>query len=83
MVITSDDPPKEMKGSGIPVTGSSPMTAPMLMTAWLVIQHVAATASSAPKRSGARPAARSPYQASAPNRAEHDQRPDQTRLPRR
>ena len=39
-VITSDDPPKEMKGSGMPVTGSTPMTAPMLITAWLVIQVV-------------------------------------------
>ena len=39
-VITSDEPPKEMNGRGIPVTGSTPITAPMLMTAWLVIHVV-------------------------------------------
>ena len=32
MVITSDEPPKEMNGSGIPVTGSTPTTAPMLIS---------------------------------------------------
>ena len=57
-VITSDDPPKEMKGRGIPVTGRTPMTAPMLMTAWLVIHVVTPTATRQPKRSGARLAAR-------------------------
>ena len=31
MVITSDEPPKEMNGSGMPVTGSTPTTAPTLM----------------------------------------------------
>jgi len=29
MVITSEDPPNEMNGSGMPVTGSKPITAPM------------------------------------------------------
>lgn len=28
------DPPKETIGRGMPVMGSSPTTAPMLMTAW-------------------------------------------------
>src|ERR1019366_10303470 len=69
MVMRREDPPKEMKGRGIPVTGSRPITAPMLITAWLVIQQVAATASRAPKRSGARLAARNPYQARAPKSA--------------
>ena len=33
-VVTSADPPAETSGSGTPMTGSSPMTAPMLMIAW-------------------------------------------------
>ena len=53
-VITSDEPPKEMNGRGMPVTGSTPITAPMLMIAWLVIQVVTPTATRQPKRSGAR-----------------------------
>ena len=65
MVMTSEEPPKEMKGRGIPVTGRSPTTAPMLITAWLVTQVVTPTASRLPNRSGARVAARSPYQARA------------------
>ena len=51
-VITSDEPPKEMNGSGMPVTGSTPMTAPMLMTAWLVIQVVTPTATQAAEAVG-------------------------------
>ena len=34
MVVISAEPPNDTNGSGIPVTGSSPTTAPMLMTAW-------------------------------------------------
>src|SRR6516162_7844038 len=65
MVMTSEDPPKETKGSGTPVTGSRPTTAPILITAWLTIQAVMPAASSAPKRSGARQAARTPATAKA------------------
>ena len=68
-VITSEDPPKEMNGSGIPVTGSTPITAPTLMIVSDVIQATMASASRPPNRSGARVAARSPNQASAPSRA--------------
>ena len=32
MVITRDEPPKEMNGSGMPVTGRTPITAPTLIT---------------------------------------------------
>ena len=32
-VVTSEDPPAETSGSGTPMTGKSPMTAPMLMMA--------------------------------------------------
>ena len=63
------------------MTGSTPMTAPMLMTAWLVIQQVAATAS---KRAEAvrapASAARSPYHASAPNSPSTMQRAQQPAL---
>jgi hypothetical protein len=31
--ITNEDPPKEMKGSGIPFVGKSPQATPMLMSA--------------------------------------------------
>ena len=68
IVMIRDDPPKEMKGSGMPVTGRTPMTAPMLITAWLVIQVVMPTARRLPNRSGARVAARRPNQARAKNR---------------
>ena len=53
----------------MPVTGSTPITAPMLITAWLVIHMVMPTANRLPNRSGAPVAARSPYQARAKNRA--------------
>ena len=33
IVTSSDEPPKDMNGSGTPVTGSRPITAPMLMNA--------------------------------------------------
>ena len=67
-VITRDDPPKEMNGRGIPVTGSTSITAPMFMTAWLTIQHVMPIATSIAKRSGALRAALSPSQPRPRNR---------------
>jgi len=52
-LMTSDDPPAETNGSGIPVTGMRPTTTPMLMNAWMQIHAVIPAASSAPKVSGA------------------------------
>ena len=46
--MTSDDPPAETNGSGMPVTGSSPTTTAMLMKAWMQIQPVTPAASRAP-----------------------------------
>ena len=40
-VIAKDEPPAETKGNWSPVTGSSPMTYPMLIIAWPTIQVVA------------------------------------------
>src|SRR5207244_1380151 len=40
MAMTSDDPPNETNGRGTPVTGSSPTTAPMLITACPTSQAV-------------------------------------------
>ena len=57
-----------MKGSGMPVTGRRPTTAPTLMTVSAAIQATSATASRPPKRSGARAAARSPNQTKATRR---------------
>ena len=51
---TSADPPNDTNGSGTPVTGSTPTTAPMLITAWPTTHTVAPAASNAPNRSGAR-----------------------------
>ena len=80
MVMTSEDPPKEMNGSGIPVTGSSPITAPTLMKVSAAIQATSPTPSRVPKRSGARAAARRPNQHSATSRAEHRHRADDAEL---
>ena len=74
-VITSDEPPNEMNGRGIPVTGRTSMTAPMLITAWLTIQNVIPTASNAAKRSGASRAAR------RPSHPRHRNRPRTTSAP--
>ena len=52
-LITSDEPPAETKGSGMPVTGMRPTTTPMLMNAWMQIQAVTPAASSEPNVSGA------------------------------
>jgi hypothetical protein len=38
IVVTSAEPPADTKGSGTPMTGSSPMTAPMLIAACSRIQ---------------------------------------------
>ena len=62
MVMTSDEPPKEMNGSGIPVTGSTPTTAPTLMRVSAATHATSPRASSAPKRSGDCTAARMPSQ---------------------
>ena len=40
MVTTSDEPPEETNGSGTPVIGRRPMTAPMLTNAWTTNQAV-------------------------------------------
>ena len=52
-LMTSDEPPAETNGSGMPVTGTSPTTTAMLMKAWMQIQAVIPAASSAPNVSGA------------------------------
>lgn len=59
-LMTSDEPPALMKGSGMPVTGSSATTTPMLMKACRQSQVVMPAASSPPKVSGARSAVRMP-----------------------
>jgi hypothetical protein len=65
--MMSELPPAEMNGSGMPVTGNSPTTTPMLMNAWMLIQDVMPPASSAPNVSGARRAVRMPRYANARN----------------
>jgi hypothetical protein len=66
-VSTSDDPPKEMKGSGIPVTGSTPTTAPMLIMVSLATQATSPMASRPPKRSEERVATRIPNHTKVPS----------------
>ena len=60
MVTSREDSPAETSGSGTPVTGSVPMTAPMLTSACTTIQAVAAAAARRMKVSGTRRAIRSP-----------------------
>lgn len=43
-VVTKAEPPAETNGSGTPMTGSNPMTAPMLIIAWKRIQAIAPAA---------------------------------------
>ena len=59
-LTTSDEPPALMKGSVMPVTGSSATTTAMLTNAWKHSQAVMPAASSAPNVSGARSAVRIP-----------------------
>ena len=66
-VMTSDDPPKETNGSGTPVMGSTPSTAPRFTTACTTSHVVMPVASSMPKGSGAPMAARAPNTPSAAN----------------
>ena len=80
MVTTRDVPPNDRKGSGTPVTGSMPVTAPMLTSACPTTQAVIPVAIRVPNRSGARRAARMPRTAKAPNRREHEQGADQPQL---
>src|SRR5690606_31084695 len=40
-VVTSEEPPAEMKGSGTPSTGSSPSTTAMFTSAWPMIHTIA------------------------------------------
>ena len=37
MVVISEEPPEDTSGSGTPMTGSRPMTDPMLTMAWMTI----------------------------------------------
>ena len=53
-VKTSDVPPNEISGSGMPVIGSIPVTAPILITAWLIIIAPMPPPSNRAKRSSQR-----------------------------
>ena len=59
--MISDDPPAEMKGSVMPVIGTTATTTPMLMNACTHSQVVIPAASRAPKVSGAARAVRKPW----------------------
>ena len=60
--------PAETSGSGTPVMGRTPITAPMLTTAWTTIHAVMPVAARRANRSGTRLAIRSPAKASPPYR---------------
>lgn len=59
-LTSSDEPPAEMNGRVMPVTGRSATTTAMLMNAWKHSQAVIPAASSAPNVSGARSDVRMP-----------------------
>ena len=56
----NDDPPNETNGSGTPVIGSSPVTAPRFTSAWMASQAVMPPARRRPNASGALRAMRIP-----------------------
>lgn len=66
MVDSSEDSPAEINGSGTPVMGSRPTTAPILTSAWVTIQAVAPAAASRMNGSVTRRAIRSPVKANPP-----------------
>ena len=66
MVTISEETPAEISGSGTPVMGSRPSTAPMFTSACTMSQTVIAPAASRAKVSGTRRAMRSPANASPP-----------------
>ena len=51
--LTSDEPPKLMKGSGTPVKGMVDVITATLIIAWSIIKMVMPPATNMPKRSGA------------------------------
>ena len=59
-VASKDDNPAEISGSGTPVMGTTPITAPMLTTACPTIQAVRAVAVRRANGSATRLAIRSP-----------------------
>ncbi len=74
----SDDPPRLMKGSTIPVKGSSPVTTPALISACPASKTVSPQPSTVPNASRARSAMRNPRQVSRTKRAmtsKHPNRP--------
>src|SRR6185437_4461973 len=66
IVTSTDDRPLDTRGSGTPVIGVAPMTAPMLITAWPTIQAVIAADSRRLNVSGARRATLRPAKARPP-----------------
>ncbi len=68
-VNKADDPPELTNGSGIPVTGMSPVTAAMFITAWTPIMIVRPPATSLANRSEADNAILIPAHTSTPNAA--------------
>lgn len=67
-VITRLVPPKLIKGSGIPVNGTSDSMAAMLMTDWHIIQRVIPAATRRENMSGAALAILKPRYATTPSR---------------
>jgi hypothetical protein len=60
IVTSTEESPWDTSGSGTPVIGNTPITAPMFTTAWPTIHTVITADSSALNVSGARRATRSP-----------------------
>ena len=81
MHVTSELPPNEMNGSGTPVTGHDDVTTPMLIEALARRSSDAQpTASSEPKRSGARERDAHGAVGEHDEEREHDDRPEQAQL---
>ena len=80
IVTSSEVPPNDRNGRVRPVTGSMPVTPPMLMMAWAAIQAVMPPASSWLKRSAARSEVLTPRYRNDEEQADHADHADEAEL---
>ncbi len=75
MVTTSDEPPLETSGNGTPITGRTPMTTPMLISAWPSTHTMTPVVAMTTNGSSARCATRTMPTASATSSSRTDRVP--------
>ncbi len=80
IVTSSDETPAETSGSGTPVIGSTPITAPMFTSACTTIQAVIAVAAQPHERIADAPRDPQARVAEPAEQAHHAERPGQAKL---